>query len=136
HSEETALPVRMRSSPVSLSRAKMLPIVPMLLGGALRLWHLGWPSLWMDEGTSAAIATLPVVDFVKVLWRRDANMSAYYLLLRLWMLAGHSDLWIRLLSALLSTATIPVLFVLARRMFSTQVALIASGVLALNPMQV
>src|SRR5439155_330351 len=69
------------------------------LGSGLRFWHLGARSLWVDEGATAVIARLDGWNFLRLLWRREANMSFYYLLMRGWIHLGHGEAWLRALSA-------------------------------------
>jgi uncharacterized membrane protein len=68
----------------------------------------------------------------------DIHPPLYYALLQIWVaLVGKSDVAIRLLSALIGTATIPVLYALARRLFDeTRVAIFAAGVIALAPFHI
>ena len=65
------------------------------LGSGLRFWHLGARSLWVDEGATAVIARLDWWNFLRLLWRREANMSFYYLLMRGWIHLGHGEAWFR-----------------------------------------
>src|SRR2546423_7865858 len=69
------------------------------LGAALRFWQLGARSLWVDEGATAAIARLDWWNFLRLLWRREANMSFYLLLMRGWIHLRHGEAWVRALSA-------------------------------------
>lgn len=102
------------------------------LGAALRLYHLGAKSFWFDEGASVGIARLDWYDFARLLWRREANMSLYYLLLRGWLHFGHTEAFIRGLSVLFAVATVPAIYLLGRRLFSGRAGLIAAGLLSVN----
>jgi mannosyltransferase len=59
-------------------------------------------------------------------------MSLYYVLLRVWLHFGHSEFFIRSLSALIAAATIPVIYCLGRVLYDRRVALIASALFAFN----
>jgi mannosyltransferase len=98
----------------------------------LRFVYLTRKSFWFDEGVSAQIARLDWYNFARILWRREANMSLYYLLLRGWLHIGHSEFFIRSLSVAASLATLPVLYWLGRRLFDRRVALIATLLLTFN----
>jgi mannosyltransferase len=98
----------------------------------LRLWHLGARSLWFDEGASVQFATMPWREWLPFLWHGEANMLPYYLLLRPWLLLGHSELMVRLPSALFGAATVPVIYALARRFSGALAGVIAAAVLAVH----
>ena len=102
------------------------------LGALLRFHSIGQKNVWVDEGVSIALARLDWYNFLRILWRHEANMTLYYLFLRPWLLFGNSEAYIRSLSALFGLATIPAVFVLGRRLFDTRVGLIASLLLAVH----
>jgi mannosyltransferase len=104
----------------------------LLLTAMLRLVHLGAESLWMDEIISVAIARLDWGTFWSLVSRFEANMVLYYGLLHFWMKLGDSEAVIRGLSALTGFLTVPLLYVLTKRMFSTRAALIGALLLAVN----
>ena len=66
------------SSPFELVLLALITAV----AAALRFHSLAAKSFWFDEGVSVAIARLDWYNFVRILWRREANMSLYYLFLR------------------------------------------------------
>ncbi len=64
--------------------------------------------------------------------RQDSVFAVYYLALHVWQVFGHSAIVLRSLSVLFALGAIPLVFVLARRLFGTAVAVTAAFVLALN----
>lgn len=103
-----------------------------LIGALLRFHAIGQKNVWVDEGVSIALARLDWYNFLRILWRHEANMTLYYLLLRAWLPFGSSEAYIRTLSALFGLVTIPAVFVLGRRMFDSRSGFIASFLLAVN----
>jgi mannosyltransferase len=103
-----------------------------ILALVLRLRHLGDASFWFDEGASVQFATMPVGEWLRFLWHGEANMLPYYLLLRAWMLLGHSEATVRLLSVLFATATVPLVYRLAWRSSGVLAGTIAAGLLAVH----
>jgi mannosyltransferase len=103
-----------------------------LIAAFLRFHALAAKTFWFDEGVSVGIARLDWYNFGRVLWRREANMSLYYLLLRGWLHFGQSEFFVRTLSVLLALATIPVLYFLGRRLFNSRAGLIAATLLVAN----
>jgi len=110
--------------------AALAGIVALALGLGLHL--LGLKSFWLDEGVSASVAQLPWSDFFKLLWRREANMGLYYLLLRGWIHLGESEFTLRLLSVIFAVAAVVAVYVLGRRLFDRNTGLLAALLLALN----
>ena len=89
-------------------------------------------TFWLDEGVSVAIARLDWSNFMRILWRREANMSLYYLLLHFWLHFGNSEFFVRALSVVFALATLPALYLLGRRLFDSRVSLMAASLLAVN----
>jgi len=84
-----------------------------LFGLLLRIYRLDQVSFWLDEGTSAWMAEgAPVSQ-----WLRDVHPPLYYALLSGWRTWSDSDWWLRFLSVLFGTATIPVVYSLGKHMF-------------------
>lgn len=106
-------------------------------GAALRLLHLGAKSLWLDEPLTVAIARLSWPSFAHV-WRygEAAYQGLYFLLMRGWLSVGQSEAWIRLPSALFAIASIPMVYLVARKLMNQQAALASSAVLAFSPTSV
>jgi mannosyltransferase len=102
------------------------------LAAVLRLHSLAAKSFWFDEGVSVAIARLDWYNFARILWRREANMSLYYLLLHYWLHFGGSEYFIRTLSVLFAIASVPAIYLLGRRLFDSRVGLIAAALLTVN----
>jgi mannosyltransferase len=103
-----------------------------VIGAFLRFHTLATKTFWFDEGMSVGIARLDWVNFARILWRREANMSLYYLLLRPWLHFGNSEYFVRSLSVIFGLATIPALYFLGRKLFGSRVGLIAAALLAVN----
>ena len=91
-------------------------------GLAVRLFCLACKPFWFDEAFSVEVARISWPNFLHLLWWREANMSLYYLLLRLWLHIGHSPFFIRSLSAVIAAATIPVFYWLGSMLFNRRVA--------------
>ncbi len=75
--------------------------VILALGAVLRFHAVGQKSVWIDEGVSIEMARLDWYNFLRILWRHEANMVLYTVLLRGWLRFGQSEGYIRSLSVLL-----------------------------------
>jgi mannosyltransferase len=107
-----------------------------IAAAAFRAHALASKTFWLDEGMSVGIARLDWYNFVRILWRREANMSLYYLLLRFWLHLGNGEAFIRALSVILAVATVPAIYFLGRQVFDSRIGLIAAALLAVNAFHV
>ncbi len=98
----------------------------------VRLHCLACKPFWFDETFSVEVARMDWRNFLRVLWWREANMSLYYAVLRLWLHFGSTEFFIRSLSVLFAVLSIPAIYWLAKLIFDRKVALIAASLLALN----
>jgi mannosyltransferase len=115
------------------SRTGLLLLLITVLAGALRLLYLDSQGLTLDESSTVLICRQSTADFLHTIWYSEFNMVLYYMLLRAFINFGYSEWIIRLLGVLLSTATVPVVFMLGARLFSRRVGLIAALLLAVHP---
>ncbi|MCB0190986.1 MAG: glycosyltransferase family 39 protein [Anaerolineae bacterium] len=106
------------------------------LGFGLRLHHLDLQPLWGDEGWSVYFATESTLDLI-ALTASDIHPPLYYLLLQGWFgLVGVGAEEARLLSVMIGTLLIPVLFALGRQLFGARGGIIGAAVAALMPMAI
>ena len=103
------------------------------LGAALRLIALGHKSFWIDEIASVAIARRPSTFFWHFLWHDEGNMALYYVLLRPWLHFGYGEGVVRALSVIPGIVSIPVMYLLGRRLFGRVTGILSAGLLALSP---
>ncbi len=128
-----------KSSPENLkniqpSGAHLILVILTAIGAGLRLWHLGAQSLWLDEGATVALARMPWQHFVWVWWHGEACLqTTYFLLMRVWVLGGLNETWLRLPTAVFGIASIPLLYVVGRRLGGISVGLAAAALLAFSP---
>ena len=104
-----------------------------LVGGGLRVLLLAKNGLWLDEAFSVWLVNHRVADMLEWIIRIDSHPPLYYLLLHSWVaLKGDTPYYTRLLSALFGTATIPVIYLIGKRMSGAMVGLSAAVLLAFS----
>ncbi len=119
--------------PRSTGWAHGLTLVLLLGAGTLlRYICLTCKPFWFDESFSVEVARIGWRNFLHLMWWREANMSLYYVLLSVWLHLGHTPFFIRSLSVVISAATLPAIYWLARQLYDRRVALIATALLAVN----
>jgi len=122
-----------RSAPPLWTRASVFTLALLAAAAAvLRFLFLVRKPFWFDECFSVEVARLSWHDLGRLLWRREANMSLYYLLLRGWLDFGSGPFFIRSLSVIISLATLPAIFWLAGKLFDRRVALLSVALMSLN----
>jgi len=99
---------------------------------ALRVGGLGRLPLWLDEGFSYLQVThRPLAD-----WRLDVHPPLYYALLWVWAQVLTTDAWLRLPSALLGAAAVPVVYALGARLLGRAAGMWAATYIAVTWMHV
>lgn len=88
-----------------------------LVGGFLRVLYLGTKGMWLDETFSVWMASHNVMDLLQWTARIDQHPPLFYLLLHFWIaLNGDAPFNVRLLSALFGAGTIPIVYLIGKRM--------------------
>lgn len=128
--------VRTWSGDVFQRVAIMLPLMTGL-ALALRLYKLGYHDYWDDEVISTFAARPPLSEIFSSIATYSIHPPFYYGLLHIWItLFGDELITARLLSVLISTACVPLIYLLGRRLASKPVALIAALIMAFAPFHI
>jgi len=109
----------------------------MIIATALRLTHLTFHSLDLDESVSVWLAQQPAGELIRntlnLAW--DPHPPGYYVLLKAWMgLFGSGEVAVRLLSALAGIAFVGLVYLVGKHLFDFSTALIAALLVAANPL--
>ena len=117
--------------------APWLMILITVIGGVLRVILLGSRGMWLDETFSVWVANHSVADILQWTVRLDQHPPLYYLLLHYWTaLNGDEPYYARLLSVLFGAGTIPVIYLIGKRLSGVVVGLAAATFLALSPFNI
>ncbi len=113
--------------------APWLVIIIALMGGFLRVILLGTKGMWLDETFSVWLASHSVPDMLQWMVKIDQHPPLYYLLLHYWIaLNGDTPFNVRLLSVLFGAGTIPIIYLIGKRMSGVVMGLAAAVLLALS----
>jgi mannosyltransferase len=105
-----------------------------VLAAALRLWRIGHQSYWLDEVFTVDLVNEDLWGMLTGVRETESTPHLYYALAWLWAkVFGDGEAALRSLSALFGIATVPVAFLAAREVFERAGALIAAGLVAVNP---
>jgi hypothetical protein len=113
--------------------APWLVIFITLIGGFLRVYLLANKGMWLDETFSVWVANHSVADMLQWIVKIDQHPPLYYLLLHYWVaLNGDTPYYVRLLSALFGAGTIPIIYLIGKRISGAVMGLAAAVFLALS----
>ena len=122
---------------IQKSKGNLILASIILLGAALRLFHLDYQSLWDDE-IATMIQANPKLDFSSawdVYMKYDNMPPLYFLIIRYMMMVfGYKSIVLRAFSAIVGISCIPVFYALTKKMFDAGVAKWAALFMAINPM--
>ncbi len=107
-----------------------------VVGAALRLYEIGSKGLWLDESFSVWLGRQPLFEMLAWLLRVDQHPPLYYASLHFWLGLGDSAATVRTLSALYGILTIPIFYLLGRRLLGQTGGLLAALILAVSPFHV
>ena len=108
----------------------------LLLALAVRLYQLDLQVVWYDEAFSVWLARMPI-DRAIYFTAQDVHPPLYYLLLHAWMTGfGDGVVAIRSLNVVLGVVTVAAGMLLAHRMASRRIAVMAGLLLAMFPIGV
>jgi len=103
------------------------------VGAWIRFHDLGAKSVWLDEAFTLWMARLSIPELFQWITKIDQHPPLFYLAMHYWRLLGEEEATARALSAILSTATIPVMYFVARRFLGVASAVVTVILLAMSP---
>jgi hypothetical protein len=106
------------------------------LAWGLRLYRLDFQPLWGDEGWSFYFAGMTLPEMIRHT-AQDIHPPLYYALLHAWLdLTGGFPEGARLLSILMGTLTVPLLWRLGKLLLDRHIALLGSVLITVTPLAV
>jgi 4-amino-4-deoxy-L-arabinose transferase-like glycosyltransferase len=118
------------------TRTRIGLLVIIYVAFMLRVIRLDFQPLWWDEGWTLYFATADIPTMI-ARTAIDIHPPFYYLILHLWTLvAGSSAISVRLFSAFVGIVSIPLIFLVGRRLFGVRVGIIAALAMALAPLHI
>jgi mannosyltransferase len=105
-----------------------------LLALILRLSHLDFNSIWLDEAFTYFYIQQGWIDIFRNI-ATDCHPPLFYWITKLVIIFGSGDWWLRLLPTIIGTATIPVFYFIGRE-FSDGTAIVTGLLLAVSPFHI
>lgn len=119
-----------------MRRVRGVLVLILVLAAALRAFHLGAESVWLDEAASIQIASDPAVDVLSDA-AQDVHPPLYYLTLHAWMrVFGDSEAAVRWLSVVISLLAVVAIARAAAFWFGREAAIVAALLAAISPLAI
>lgn len=87
----------------------------MAVAAVLGLITIGSKSFWLDEAFSVAIARIPTLELISLLWRFELHAAPYYLLLQPWLALGTGEGITRSLAVVFGVVAVAATFAVGKR---------------------
>lgn len=136
--EDAGVPSASRETPPNeinrlTSGERLIVLGLTLVAGVACFYDLGSRSMWIDEVFSALVAGSHGVSVGTAVQVDGGNQLGYYALLHAFaVIFGNHPFVLRAPSALAGTATVPVIFMLARRLIGLRAAVVAGTMIAFS----
>jgi len=117
--------------------APWMVILITLAAGFVRALMLDFKGMWLDETFSVWMASHNIADMLQWIGKIDQHPPLYYFLLHYWIrLTSSSPYDARFLSVLFGAATIPVIYLIGKRMSGGVMGMAAAMILAFSPFHI
>jgi len=111
-------------------------VLIILLATTVRLYRLGYQSLWYDEAFAWAVASVDLKTSIEAILSDGNQPPLYYSVLRLFLWLGRSEAIVRLPSAVFGILAIPLMYKTGRLCFGRRAGLVSALWLGLSPLHV
>jgi 4-amino-4-deoxy-L-arabinose transferase-like glycosyltransferase len=115
------------------SRYLQLLLSLTLIGAFLRLYNLGYNSLWLDEVSTLNIAVKSIPDIWQAMTAGEFNPPLFYWVEHVMLIFGNSEVVLRFIPAVLGILTIPLIYLVGREFVDRNVGIIAAAAFAFSP---
>lgn len=120
---------------------KYCPLIIILclivIGTVLRLYHLDFNSFWLDEAATHVFTQQSVGEYWQLLSNLgEVHPPLFYLVEKIILPFGSSEFLYRLFPALFGIASIPLFFIIGKKMFGSPVGLIMAALIAFSPFHI
>lgn len=116
----------------NLFRIRIGILIIMIAGFFVRAYHLGTPSLGMDEGYSVKVAQMSFSQIVAIT-SSDVHPPLYYILLHYWILfLGSSEFSVRFMSVIFAVLAILMIYKVGNLIYDKDVGLLSALILAFS----
>ncbi|MCX6689320.1 MAG: glycosyltransferase family 39 protein, partial [Methanoregula sp.] len=117
---------------ITHSRYVQSLILLTVIGLFLRLYNLGFNSLWLDEA-STCFASKSLHEIWQVTTAGEFNPPLFYWVEHIMLMFGNNEIILRIIPALLGVLTIPLVYLIGKEFIDRNVGIIAAAAFAVSP---
>ncbi len=108
-------------------------LIATVIGLFLRLYNLGFNSLWLDEASTYTISVKSLADIWQATAGGEFNPPLFYWMEHLMLQIGNNEVLLRFIPALLGILTIPLVYFIGKEFIDRNVGIIAAAAFAISP---
>lgn len=113
-----------------------LLLIITIIAAALRFYHLGWQSLWLDEAATLWYSSSGYDGVWKYVLSGEYNPPLFYWITTFMLNFGDSEFVLRFIPCVVGVLTIPVVYLLGKEWRNETVGLVAAALLAFSPFHI
>lgn len=124
-------------NPFDWDQKIVILLIIVVIGAILRLYNLNANSLWLDEGATYYFSSHSLVEIYKSVSLGEFNPPLFYWIAHfLLKIITPADLALRVVPVVAGIATIPVVYLIGKELYSQKIGLIAALFIAVSPWHV
>lgn len=104
-----------------------------VIGAGLRLYNLGFNSLWLDEAATYSLSVVPLGQIWTNMAAGEFNPPLFFIIQHFMIMIGNTEIALRIMPALFGIATIPVIYLVGKEFMDKYVGLIIAAAFTLSP---
>jgi uncharacterized membrane protein len=104
-----------------------------IAGTVLRMYNLGFNSLWLDEAATYSLSVVPLDQIWTNMTKGEFNPPLFFVIEHLMLMTGNNEWALRFMPALFGIATIPVMYLVGKEFMDKYVGLIVATAVTLSP---
>lgn len=107
-----------------------------IIGTILRIYNLGWNSVWLDEASTLIFARLGFVEIFNAVVGGEFNPPLFYWFEHLIIYFGTSEMILRFIPMIAGIATIPVFYLIGETYRDHRTGIVLSALIAVLPFHI
>ncbi len=115
---------------------RVVLVICLMAGGVLRFYSLGFPSMWWDEILVPLTARYPIDYIVRFSQSCEIHPPLFQFIIKAVLAFGDSDFVLRFIPASVGVVSIYCIYQVAKKYCGQKSAILAAGMLAVNPFHV
>lgn len=104
-----------------------------IIGLFLRLYNLGYNSLWLDEASTLTFATMSIPGIWEATTGGEFNPPLFYWIEHGMLVFGNNEFVLRFVPAILGILTIPLVYVAGKEFLDQNIGIIAAAAVTFSP---